>query len=290
MTQKPDGCFAAAVASILERPLDDLDGLHEDNAADYGLRYDEWPATGDNVPVGWHIIAGVSPRGGQHAIVGKNGHPRFDPHPQDGTGRGLVKIERYGVIGPVGRAADVRHYDKTCEKCGVPIANIAKVNTCQACRLELSYERRGLPVPPAERRQAERVREALRRRGKAEDERDDLIRERRKLVNKLGILPRYDEASKELIRRRIAELEARIAKTPKARDRLHRALDAVMDAKATHKNAFAKKPAETRAEVLRKDIAWTKRALAKEKNEETKRLMRESIAKNERELSGLRGA
>lgn len=46
----------------------------------------------------WHTIEGLSPRGGQHAVVGNQGKMRFDPHPQDGTGRGLVDVDAYGLL------------------------------------------------------------------------------------------------------------------------------------------------------------------------------------------------
>jgi len=44
------------------------------------------------------MIEGKSPRGGLHAVVGRNGKIVHDPHPQDGTGRGLVRIDNFGLI------------------------------------------------------------------------------------------------------------------------------------------------------------------------------------------------
>ena len=46
----------------------------------------------------YHTCEGLSPRGGQHACVGLNGSIVWDPHPQDGTGRGLVSVECYGLL------------------------------------------------------------------------------------------------------------------------------------------------------------------------------------------------
>jgi hypothetical protein len=43
-------------------------------------------------------IEGISPRGGQHACVALNGRLIWDPHPEDQTGRGLVKAEVYGLL------------------------------------------------------------------------------------------------------------------------------------------------------------------------------------------------
>jgi predicted Zn-ribbon and HTH transcriptional regulator len=63
----------------------------------YGLRYEE---VGDE-PVGFYFMLGLSPRGGQHAVIGENGKCIFDPHPMDGTGRGLKRVARYGVLTPL---------------------------------------------------------------------------------------------------------------------------------------------------------------------------------------------
>jgi hypothetical protein len=68
--------------------------------AKHGLRYEQRPIT-DPAPAGWHTIEGTSPRGGEHAVVGFNGRFKFDPHPQDGTGRGLVKKKTWGVLMPI---------------------------------------------------------------------------------------------------------------------------------------------------------------------------------------------
>lgn len=100
-------CFRAALASILnlrESQVPDFPKANQDPGVDkflskYGLRYEEFPITEDNAPVGYHFILGISPRGGEHAIVGKDGRGVWDPHPaSDGTGQGLVKPERYGVL------------------------------------------------------------------------------------------------------------------------------------------------------------------------------------------------
>ena len=104
-------CFPACVASILEVPEASVPG-YEDTPDVYqwlakrGLEYRQVPIDGNPAPVGYHIIEGISPRGGQHAVVGLDGKIVHDPHPQDGTGRGLVKPEHWGMLLPSKRALD----------------------------------------------------------------------------------------------------------------------------------------------------------------------------------------
>ena len=118
-TGKTNGnCFAACLASILELPLTsipDFSGAGEGwlkQVADFlepmGLLYVQVDAdAAESDPIlkimfgrgeTFHTVEGVSPRGGQHACVGRNGVIVFDPHPQDGTGRGLKKIETFGFL------------------------------------------------------------------------------------------------------------------------------------------------------------------------------------------------
>ena len=99
-------CFPACLASILELPeraVPDLDNTKEWEVNDflrpYGFTYMEFPAE-DVGPVGYHIITGKSPRGGLHAVVGLNGRMVHDPHPRDGTGRGLARVDNYGILLP----------------------------------------------------------------------------------------------------------------------------------------------------------------------------------------------
>jgi hypothetical protein len=66
----------------------------------FGVHYVQRPIT-SAPPKNWHLIEGVSPRSGMHAVVGFNGRFKFDPHPQDGTGRGLVKKKTWGVLMPI---------------------------------------------------------------------------------------------------------------------------------------------------------------------------------------------
>ena len=106
-------CFRTCIASILnlrEEQVPDFKEANLDPGVDkflrkYGLSYKEIPAEDDNAPLGLHLALGTSPRGGMHAVVCKDGKLLHDPHPQDGTGRGLVKVERYGLLLPLKASA-----------------------------------------------------------------------------------------------------------------------------------------------------------------------------------------
>ena len=108
-------CFRACLASLLELPeraVPDFKLANQDPGVDRflakrGLKYVEVPA-GDVAPTGWHVITGTSPRGGAHAVVGKDGHLAWDPHPvSDDPRRGLIREEGWGLLLPVARAMDV---------------------------------------------------------------------------------------------------------------------------------------------------------------------------------------
>ena len=112
---KDGTCFRSCIASILELPearVPDWPLANQDPGVDRflrgrGLRYMEVPidvAEQAVKPVGYQIITGLSPRGGAHAVVGKDGRLAWDPHPRDGTGRGLVREENYGLLLPVAGA------------------------------------------------------------------------------------------------------------------------------------------------------------------------------------------
>jgi len=105
-TGKQGNCFSACMASILELGIHEvpraLAGPDQYQAAKDFLRplgytYERVPIT-DVKPVGLHLIEGVSPRGGMHAVVGRDGRMIHDPHPHDGTGRGLAQPQLYGMI------------------------------------------------------------------------------------------------------------------------------------------------------------------------------------------------
>lgn len=97
-------CLNACVASLLEIPEASVPDFSDeewnreldDFLAPYGLYYRH--VSTSVAPLGYHIIEGLSPRGGLHAVVGLDGAVVWDPHPQDGTGRGLVRTDRYGLL------------------------------------------------------------------------------------------------------------------------------------------------------------------------------------------------
>ena len=100
-------CMSACVASILELPEaavpDFLDGdqakLVNQFTHKHGLHYRRVPLS--QPPDGWHTVEGISPRGGMHAIIGRDGRHAFDPHYPDGTGNGIVEPMYYGEFMPL---------------------------------------------------------------------------------------------------------------------------------------------------------------------------------------------
>ena len=105
-------CFRAAMASILnlrEQDVPDWPQSNQDSGVNpwlqrRGLKYSEVPAS-DPAPIGLHLALGTSPRGGQHAVIMRDGALVHDPHPPDGTGRGLVDVSYWGVLTPVAKDA-----------------------------------------------------------------------------------------------------------------------------------------------------------------------------------------
>lgn len=119
VTQTRDNCWMAAVASILEIPLELIDFAPEDfigkpcpsgspesemhNAINARLRALGWTTAhlGTRVPRGWSVAVGPSPRNPEdHAVVAYNGVPVWDPHPSRAYTRdGLIKY--YEVLIPL---------------------------------------------------------------------------------------------------------------------------------------------------------------------------------------------
>jgi hypothetical protein len=196
-------CFRACLASILNLKESQVPDFGEegwveeanDFLSKHGLKYRRVPVTSTK-PDGYSTIEGISPRGRLHACVAKDGELVHDPHPQDGTGRGLVEPRYYGLLEPIlGRTKYERErqpdvapvgdagptYKKICSSCGVPLQTKMKVLTCQACRYEQMQKSAGRPLDAA---YAERIRAALRRAVKAAasdraDDRADMARLRR---------------------------------------------------------------------------------------------------------------
>ena len=101
-------CLRACLASILnlkEAQVPDFPQANQDPGvnrflAKYGLRYEQRPIS-EPAPAGWGTVEGTSPRGGEHACVRYGSKLVWDPHPQDGTGRGLTKKKTWGCLVPV---------------------------------------------------------------------------------------------------------------------------------------------------------------------------------------------
>jgi hypothetical protein len=106
-------CFEACIASLLEIPEHAVPDFPRDDAdfreavqqwlSTWGLFYIEVPPDDPFVMAAfdsgfcWHLILGVSPRGGPHACVGLNGVLTHDPHP-GANPAGLVTVEKFGFL------------------------------------------------------------------------------------------------------------------------------------------------------------------------------------------------
>jgi hypothetical protein len=112
--QRPNGCWAACIATITGIPLDALD---QSFAADAGsewfdengtnlyndmqnkLRTHGWRLfhTYGAIPRGYAIACGTSPRELYHAVVVKDGELWHDPHP---SRAGLLHVQEYQYLMP----------------------------------------------------------------------------------------------------------------------------------------------------------------------------------------------
>lgn len=107
--QRPNGCYAACIASLIAIPLDELPHPDEGdfsreawteyrNTVNRFLRARGWWRAwipGDTPPRGLAIAHGEGPRGIGHCCVAKDGEIVMDPHPDGG---GLVGVEGYEVL------------------------------------------------------------------------------------------------------------------------------------------------------------------------------------------------
>lgn len=106
-------CFQAAVASVLELPLELIPHFVKDHpgegsewwiaflewlepqglyAVNYGTTYEDGTPLLDGTIRGWHLMGGESPRDNHHSVVGWNGKMIFDPHP---SRDGLSKVTEH---------------------------------------------------------------------------------------------------------------------------------------------------------------------------------------------------
>ena len=154
-TGKTGTCFRTCLACILnlrENQVPDFKRANDDPAvnrwlAQFGLQYKELTIT-DPAPLGYHFILGLSPRGGQHAVVGYDGKLVWDSHPMDHTGRGLVKPEEWGVLVPVNKAHDALLSGKRLNAAAEPLLTRhaavkngpARVGSSEAIYRSTNYE------------------------------------------------------------------------------------------------------------------------------------------------------
>lgn len=129
--EPPGNCYAAAIASLLEVPIEEVPWPGEENRGDWGTY---WPrvaryldskgvvlihvpysdeeedsgiaphirpwTTRDELgqPGPYYIANGLGPRGNQHSVVMRDGKLEHDPHPEGG---GLLRLRSIEFLLPV---------------------------------------------------------------------------------------------------------------------------------------------------------------------------------------------
>jgi hypothetical protein len=113
--QKPNGCWAACIATLTGIPLDefpdvpieareeawwDEHGTRLRNDITAVIRKHGWrkESTWQDTPKGWAMAYGTSPRGYEHAVVVHDGKLWHDPHP---SRAGLLDITQYEILVPI---------------------------------------------------------------------------------------------------------------------------------------------------------------------------------------------
>jgi hypothetical protein len=111
----PDGCWIACIAGLTGLPHDDLAaliprlddgrcdgsrGTEYHTAVNAYLRASGWriERVGPDVPQGYAIGSGTSPRAGYHAVIVKDGVTWHDPHP---SRAGIAKLDSFEVLIPL---------------------------------------------------------------------------------------------------------------------------------------------------------------------------------------------
>lgn len=110
--QVPDGCWAACIAGLTDIPHEQLAAFVPQNV-EYKLKQSEyhnavnalmrssgWRLSyiGPDVPRGFAIGSGTSPRGHHHAVIVLDGKLWHDPHP---SRAGIECIEEFEVVIPL---------------------------------------------------------------------------------------------------------------------------------------------------------------------------------------------
>jgi hypothetical protein len=110
--QVPNGCWVACIAGLTDISHADLAALvpkHVDytakqhdyhNAVNAVMRASGWRLAyiGPDVPRGYSIGSGTSPRGHRHAVIMRDGVLWHDPHP---SRAGIAVVEEYEVVIPL---------------------------------------------------------------------------------------------------------------------------------------------------------------------------------------------
>jgi hypothetical protein len=104
-------CHSATIAALLRIPLEEAWYFARDVAPgeswptslsawmrERGYFYAYLHHAAPIRPHGWHLISGQSPRGYSHSVIGYNGQPVFDPHPDGGF---LTRIDGYEILMPL---------------------------------------------------------------------------------------------------------------------------------------------------------------------------------------------
>lgn len=249
-------CFRAALASILnlrEADVPDFKAANQDPGVDrflrpLGLQYEERPIDLNDRPAGYHTILGVSPRGGYHAVVGYKGNFVHDPHPvEDDPRRGLVKEKMWGELLPLesgakatdSKAAEVlrtrhdeivsNHLRSTGSSAETAYNALYRPTVSLVHDAEVLLTKTRLDDDPAYwHRKLE----------SAQDHLDEAVRLAKS--GKYGQATSYLDAALTMAHtvidkmRKTGSGRAKDADSSSKRERLHRALDHVFDAKKVH--------------------------------------------------------
>lgn len=111
LTQYPNGCWVACIAGLTGLDHGDLallvplertrDTYREyNNAVVRYMRERGWRVAclGEDIPKGYAIASGMSPRGVKHAVIVKDGELWHDPHPDGG---GITGVYEYEICAPL---------------------------------------------------------------------------------------------------------------------------------------------------------------------------------------------
>lgn len=132
-------CFRAAIASLLELPIEDVPPF-EDYAEDWHAPFMDWAFSRDlepvflepkDAPCGYSIASGLSPRGIMHSCLALDGNVVFDPHP---SRAGLLWIRDYLVFESI--APCETHQWKWHRNPNTPDNFGESVKYCDVCGIE----------------------------------------------------------------------------------------------------------------------------------------------------------